>query len=46
MTTSMMLVVSVTALVGNMLAEGGVQMGWWTPFAGGVMKWIDQPEEA
>ncbi len=32
--------------VGNMLAKGGVQMGWWTPFAGGVMKWIDQPEEA
>lgn len=30
--------------VGDMLAEGGIQMGWWTPFAGGVMKWIAVPE--
>lgn len=30
--------------VGNMLAKGDIQMGWWTPFSGGVMKWIDRPE--
>ncbi len=24
----------------NMLAEAGVRTGWWTPFAGGVMKWV------
>ncbi len=30
--------------VGDMLAEAGIQMGWWTPFAGGVMKWIAVPE--
>ncbi|MFC3099282.1 DUF2459 domain-containing protein [Altererythrobacter lauratis] len=29
--------------VGDMLAHGGVPMGRWTPFAGGVMKWIDAP---
>ncbi len=29
--------------VGDVLAEGGIQMGWWTPFAGGVMKWIEVP---
>ncbi|WP_336925344.1 DUF2459 domain-containing protein [Altererythrobacter palmitatis] len=29
--------------VGDMLAHGGVKMGRWTPFAGGVMKWIDPP---
>lgn len=29
--------------VGDMLAHGGVPMGRWTPFAGGVMKWIDPP---
>lgn len=29
--------------VGDMLAHGGVQMGHWTPFAGGVMKWIEPP---
>lgn len=28
---------------GDMLAHGGVPMGWWTPFAGGVMKWIVPP---
>ncbi|MEO6151959.1 MAG: TIGR02117 family protein [Croceibacterium sp.] len=22
------------------LAEAGVRTGWWTPFAGGVMKWV------
>ena len=23
------------------LAAAGVRTGWWTPFAGGVMKWVD-----
>jgi uncharacterized protein (TIGR02117 family) len=27
----------------DMLAEAGVQTGWWTPFAGGVMKWVPAP---
>ena len=27
----------------DMLAAAGVRMGWWTPFAGGVMKWIPSP---
>ena len=26
------------------LAEAGVRTGWWTPFAGGVMKWVPSPE--
>lgn len=30
--------------VGDVLAAAGVRMGWWTPFAGGVMKWIEMPE--
>ena len=30
--------------VGETLAEAGVEMGMWTPFAGGVMKWIPEPE--
>ena len=30
--------------VGNMLAKAGIRMGWWTPFAGGVMKWVAKPE--
>jgi uncharacterized protein (TIGR02117 family) len=25
------------------LAEVGVETGWWTPFAGGVMKWVPAP---
>ena len=25
------------------LAAAGVKTGWWTPFAGGVMKWIAHP---
>lgn len=29
---------------GNMLAAAGVRIGWWTPFAGGVMKWIPSPD--
>lgn len=28
----------------NMLARAGVRTGWWTPFAGGVMKWIPAPD--
>jgi len=27
----------------DMLAEAGVRTGWWTPFAGGVMKWVSEP---
>ncbi len=27
------------------LAAAGVRTGWWTPFAGGVMKWVPLPEE-
>ena len=30
---------------GDLLARAGVRMGWWTPFAGGVMKWIEPPRE-
>ena len=26
------------------LAQAGVRTGWWTPFAGGVMKWVPDPE--
>lgn len=25
------------------LAAAGVKTGWWTPFAGGVMKWVERP---
>ena len=32
--------------VGETLAAAGIKMGWWTPFAGGVMKWIKEPEPA
>jgi len=28
---------------GDMLAAAGVKVGFWTPFSGGVMKWIDIP---
>jgi uncharacterized protein (TIGR02117 family) len=28
----------------DMLAAAGVRTGWWTPFAGGVMKWVPSPE--
>jgi uncharacterized protein (TIGR02117 family) len=28
----------------NMLAAAGVRTGWWTPFAGGVMKWVPSPD--
>jgi len=27
----------------DVLATAGVRIGWWTPFAGGVMKWIPAP---
>ncbi|HLV07168.1 MAG TPA: TIGR02117 family protein [Croceibacterium sp.] len=27
----------------DVLAEAGVRTGWWTPLAGGVMKWVPQP---
>jgi len=26
------------------LAAAGVRTGWWTPFAGGVMKWVRSPD--
>ena len=32
--------------VGDTLAEAGIAMGMWTPFAGGVMKWIPEPAAA
>jgi len=28
----------------DQLAAAGVQTGWWTPFTGGVMKWVPDPE--
>jgi len=28
----------------NTLAAAGVKTGWWTPFAGGVMKWVPPVE--
>lgn len=28
---------------GDRLADGGLPMGWWTPFAGGVMRWVEEP---
>ncbi|WP_340587929.1 DUF2459 domain-containing protein [Erythrobacter alti] len=31
--------------IGARLAEAGITMGAWTPFAGGVMKWIPEPAE-
>jgi len=27
----------------NVLAAAGVKTGWWTPMAGGVMKWVPPP---
>jgi len=30
--------------VGDALANAGLKMGRWTPFAGGVMKWIAEPD--
>lgn len=31
---------------GNMLAHAGVETGRWTPFAGGVMKWVPRADTA
>jgi len=31
--------------VSDTLAEAGVKTGWWTPFAGGVSKWVPAPPE-
>lgn len=31
--------------VGDTLAYAGIEMGRWTPFSGGVMKWIPDPED-
>lgn len=28
---------------GDRLADGGLRVGRWTPFAGGVMRWVDEP---
>lgn len=28
----------------DVLAAAGVRTGWWTPFAGGVMKWVPEPD--
>jgi uncharacterized protein (TIGR02117 family) len=28
---------------GDRLADGGLRMGLWTPFAGGVMQWVEEP---
>ncbi len=30
--------------VGDTLAHAGIEMGLWTPLAGGVMKWIPEPD--
>jgi len=30
----------------DMLARAGIRIGWWTPFAGGVMKWVPMPGDA
>jgi uncharacterized protein (TIGR02117 family) len=32
--------------VSDTLAEAGVKTGWWTPFAGGVTKWVPAPSES
>ncbi|MEP2235079.1 MAG: DUF2459 domain-containing protein [Alteripontixanthobacter sp.] len=29
--------------VSDTLAAAGIKTGWWTPFAGGVMKWVEEP---
>jgi len=30
--------------VGDVLAHAGMTIGVWTPMAGGVMRWVDEPE--
>ena len=37
------LVDNCNAWIGDTLAAAGVPMGRWTPFAGGVMKWVPEP---
>jgi uncharacterized protein (TIGR02117 family) len=32
--------------IGDVLAHAGMTMGLWTPLAGGVMQWIDEPDPA
>ena len=32
--------------VSNALAAAGIKTGWWTPMAGGVMKWVPEYEGA
>lgn len=32
--------------ISDTLAAAGVKTGWWTPFAGGVMKWVPHPHRA
>jgi uncharacterized protein (TIGR02117 family) len=32
--------------VSNTLAAAGIKTGWWTPMAGGVMKWVPEYEGA
>jgi uncharacterized protein (TIGR02117 family) len=32
--------------ISNMLADAGIRAGWWTPFAGGVMRWVPALREA
>ncbi len=39
------LVTTCNSWVGDVLAEAGIAMGSWTPFAGGVMKWIPKPAD-
>lgn len=29
----------------DLLAEAGIKTGWWTPMAGGLMKWVDPPQD-
>lgn len=31
--------------VSDTLAQAGIRTGWWTPFAGGVMKWVPPLEQ-
>lgn len=31
--------------VSDTLAGAGIKVGWWTPMAGGVMKWVPLPRE-
>lgn len=32
--------------VSDTLAKAGIKTGWWTPFAGGVTKWVPTPSSA